>query len=168
MLLALLACTGAADDYGKTTYDDTDDPTDERTDDDTSEPADDTGGGGDGGDGGDGGEGPADAPTLSGCEAWCYLHDVGQESYQWRVTCSADDPQGTETIEHGGVEVTQSGSYVTEYLLACDDEGACSTSFDESQGVMCASAASYSFAITVEDFNGNVSAVTTVTGEDRS
>ena len=167
MLLALLACTTTPDDYGKTTYDDTDERSEDEQD--TSDDhGDDTGGGGDGGDGGDGGEAPADAPTLSGCEAWCYLHSVGKESYQWRITCTADDPQGPETIEHGGVEVTQSGSTVTEYLLACDDEGACSTSFDESQGVLCASASTYSFAITVEDFNGNVSAVTTVTGEDRS
>ncbi len=161
MLLWLLACTGKTP---ETSSSDSDAATDERG---ADTAPDDTAVEGDSGVGGDGGAGPTDAPVLSDCEAWCYLHTVGQESYQWRVTCSVTDPQGLETVESGTVDVQESGARITQYLLACDEVGGCSTSFDESQGVLCAGASGYTFAIYVEDFNGNVSDVVTVTGEER-
>ena len=159
MLFLLLACSDkepAVDDTSAST-DDTSASADDTSTDDTD---DDTGGGqlNDN----------LDAPVISTCDAFCYLHQTGDQYYNWRVECSATDPQGLENIWNGEVIVAQGQNEVRTDLVACDATGFCSATFDEpSTGVMCAQATSYDFIVKVQDWDQNWSKPVKVTGRQQ-
>lgn len=101
---------------------------------------------------------PADAPTLTTCDAWCYLHETGDQNYIWKVECSADDPQGVDTIGNGRLEIQQDQVTFATDLVACDTSGFCSTQFGEpTHGTYCDQATSYTFVVFVSDVDENES-----------
>lgn len=150
-------------------------------------PADDTGGedtspgdsgesadtsGGDSAESGDSGEsgGDGETPWILSADGYCYHHEVGEEFWNWSATCTADDPQGRDTLERGGeLRVLEGGAEVARYTLSCNpDDGVCSTSFrEDADGILCARAADYTLRFTVEDEDGNVSAPVEVTGRPK-
>ncbi|MFH1469057.1 MAG: hypothetical protein ABIO70_32015 [Pseudomonadota bacterium] len=143
-------------------------------DDDTSDP-DDTNPEGDADTDADGdGDADPDAPWIEEADAYCYLHETGDQFYLWEVNCTADDPQGSDTIK--SFDATNSvvtvlndgGTTVATYALVCTDEGACVGSFKETDdGVSCASATSYTIRFQVVDEDDNVSAPYDVQGRQR-
>jgi hypothetical protein len=97
---------------------------------------------------------------------------VGAEYDQWVLSATADDPQGSFTLNPmGWAEVRDvGGALKATYSLACDVEsGACSGAFhDYDDGILCGSSASgYTFRFRVEDEDGFVSAPYEVRGENR-
>lgn len=128
-------------------------------------------GGGTGGDaGGSSGGSTSDVPPIvAGVDAWCHQHTTGEERWIWRVTATAFDEQGLDTLMafvEDGVVVSQAGAEVARYPLACDlTTGACSTQFEQSQhGVLCSAATSYTIGVEALDEDDNRSDTVTVTG----
>ena len=83
----------------------------------------------------------------------------------------ADDPQGVFTLNTTGSGEVRDGSMALKatYALACNIEsGACSGAFhDYDDGILCDTAASYTFRFRVEDQEGHISAAYDVNGENR-
>ena len=109
------------------------------------------------------------APAIQSCDAWCELHQVGEEYYGWNLECQVTDPEGLENIWNGRTTVIRGGNQVTDYLVACAaGTGTCTTAFREDEyNVTCSQASSYLFKVWVSDWNGNESAPFTVTGRQQ-
>ncbi|MCP4809932.1 MAG: hypothetical protein GY913_10395 [Proteobacteria bacterium] len=152
MLLLLLACTPApsGDTDSSVTSSDSDDGSSD------SAPDSDTGSG----------EGiHPDAPVVRTCDAWCYLHETGDQNYIWKVECAADDPQGLDTIGNGRLEIQQNQQTFATDLVACDGAGFCSTQFGEpTHDVWCDQAPSYTFLVYISDVDEHESAPYVVKG----
>ncbi len=154
LLVAGLGCTGDKDDDGS---------------DDTSSGGLDGGLGGGGDDSGGGDDGQS--PTISDFDAWCYEHTTGETRYIWAASLTADDPQGADTLESifDGLTVSSGGSELAVYSIVCDDEGACSASFNQDlDNIACANADAYTLEAKVLDDEGNWSSPSTVTGKQCS
>jgi hypothetical protein len=120
------------------------------------------------------GDADPDAPWIEAGDAYCYLHETGDQYYQWEVNCTADDPQGADTLKAFDAAnsiitvLNDSGVPVATYALVCDDEGACFGSFKENDdGVSCANATSYTIRFQVADEDDNLSAPFEVQGRQR-
>lgn len=141
----------------------------EDKDEDPDEETDDTA---DGGGGGGGGSTDGESPFIMEADAWCYLHDTGDTAYFWVATATADDPQGTATIESfapDAVKIYSGEAEVSSQAFVCDENGSCTASFNADQaGVSCTSADSYTIAMVVIDEDGNTSEVFEVTGREGS
>ena len=150
MLLLLLSCTPAPPDSA------TDSPTDSTPSGDSDPQNQDSG---------DTDDVSPDAPRLETCDAWCYLHQTGEENWVWRLECTASDPQGVETTANGRVEIQQDQATFAEDLVACDSSGFCSTQFGEpTHDVWCDQASSYTFLVFVSDVDEHESAPYVVKG----
>lgn len=106
-------------------------------------------------------------PTVLSADAWCYHHTTGDERWLWVAAALAADPQGTSTLEPFGhrAEVSRDGSVVATYQLVCQQDGDCTTTFNEVEhGVLCADATAYTFEIALEDADGNWSEPVQVVG----
>lgn len=110
---------------------------------------DDSGGGGDDG----------VKPEILEADAWCALNTTGEQAYYWWATFAADDPQGTDTMESfltDGLLVMSGDTVVSTQAIVVAEDGSGSTYFSEdSTGVSCSSASSYTFVFAVEDEDGN-------------
>lgn len=125
--------------------------------------------GNDGGDGGDGTDGASEtAPEVLSAKVCCYPN-VSDGAYYWAISATCDDPQGADTIEglyDSGIKVTQSGTDIASYAIVCRD-GACTGTFSEiDDNVACANVSAYTFAISVIDDEGNLSAPLEVTATE--
>ena len=106
-------------------------------------------------------------PTVLSADAWCFQHSTGEERWLWNLYVTAADPQGTSNLKTFGHEakVSREGSVVATYQLVCEQDGDCTTTFNETEhGVLCAQATWYTFAIALEDADGNWSEPVEVTG----
>jgi len=156
LVLSLTACKNDGDDTGPN------DDTNPEGDADTDSDAD-----------GDGDADP-DAPWIEAADAYCYLHETGDQYYQWEVNCTADDPQGADTLKSFDAALNivsilnDGGTEIATYALVCTDEGMCVGSFKEADdGVSCASASSYTARFQVADEDDNISAPFDVQGRQR-
>ncbi len=120
------------------------------------------------------GDADPDAPWIEEADGYCYQHKTGDKFYQWELNCTADDPQGADTIESFDAEnsvvtvLNDSGGELAAYALVCNDSGECFGSFRESDhGIACASATSYTLKFQVIDEDGNISAPYTITGRQQ-
>ena len=105
-------------------------------------------------------------PSILTADAWCYFHKTGEQFYNWDAAASVEDPQGADSVTGGTLLVLQGGAEVVTHLLACNaDSARCTTTFQEdSEGVLCADAPTYTFQFIVVDEDGNLSAPVEVTG----
>lgn len=109
-----------------------------------------------------------DAPVIQSCDAFCYLHETGEQFYNWRVECSVTDPQGVDNVWNGEVIVAQGQTTAHSDLVACDATGFCSASFtQDNSAVQCAQASSYDFLVKVQDWDQNWSAPMKVQGRQQ-
>ncbi|HJN77799.1 MAG TPA: hypothetical protein QGF58_28025 [Myxococcota bacterium] len=105
------------------------------------------------------------APVIETCDAYCYLHQTGDENYQWKIECSVDDPDGVDNIWNGRFEIEYSGARIADDKMACDDAGYCSGSFGETtHEVYCDKADSYMFLVYISDWDEHESAPYKVAG----
>lgn len=156
MLLLALACVTPATDYSSA---DSADPGDSVSETDDSSSADDSAD-----TDSQSGVDPA-APVISSCDAYCYLHQTGDENYQWKIECAVDDPDGTDNIWNGAFDIEYSGTVISDDKIACDDAGYCSGSFGETtHEVYCEYAESYLFIVTISDWDDHESAAYAVAG----
>ncbi len=139
--LLAFACAGSKDDSATDTDTDTDTDADTDTD-------------------------PGERPTILTADAWCYFHKTGDQFYNWDAAASVEDPQGADSLTGGSLLVLQGGAEVVTHLLACNaDTARCTTTFrEDSDGVLCADASTYTFRFTVVDEDGNSSAPVEVAG----
>lgn len=134
---------------------------------------DETGDSGDsgGGDSGDSGQdSDPERPWILSADAYCYHHEVGEEFWNWSASCTADDPQGRDSLSRAGqLGVTEGGTEIARYTLSCNpDDGVCSTTFrEDADGVLCSRASSYTLSFVVEDEDGNLSEPVEVTGRPK-
>jgi hypothetical protein len=116
-------------------------------------------------------DGDADVlPWIESATAVCHLDVMGGDWYQWETGCTADDPQGADTLVTfdqalSFVAVLDSaGTEVASYALVCAG-GECTSTFRESDaGVFCSGAAGYTFRFQVADEDGHLSAPYEVQG----
>lgn len=124
-----------------------------------------------GGDSGDSGaHGDDEAPWIESADGYCYHHEVGEEFWNWSAACTADDPQGRDTLSRAGeLTVLQGGGEIARYTLSCNpDDGVCSTTFrEDADGVLCARASDYTLRFVVEDEDGNLSEPVEVVGRPK-
>jgi hypothetical protein len=114
-----------------------------------------------GDDGGDAASGVA--PAVSYAQAVC----ESRPSPTWFFTAAADDPQGIETIESGGlIHVMQEGVETAELGMVCvAATGLCSAEFPtDVVGVPCERADAAAFQFTVFDEEGHPSPPFSVNG----
>jgi len=105
---------------------------------------------------------PAVSPVINACDAWCYLHTVGDVYYQWVIACDAEDPQGWEDLDEGEARLA---GQAASFLVVCGEEGVCHTSFQEgADGPWCERAEEYSFEVQIQDQAGHPSSAYTVRG----
>jgi len=157
MTLLLLACVTPASDYAAS---------DSAASDDTSSTGDDTSSAADSGDSQDTDpQTDPNAPVISSCDAYCYLHQTGDQNYQWKIECSVDDPDGMDNVWNGRFDILFGTSTIADDKIACDDAGYCSGSFGETtHEVYCEQADSYEFVIFISDWDENESKPYRVTG----
>ncbi len=123
---------------------------------------------------GDGDTDSDSAPTVEEADAYCLYNDSSTQYYYWIVTCSADDPQGADTLaafgdewEHLVTVYGEGGGEVASYPLICDGDGDCTGTFEEGDdSVICTSATSYTFSFVVYDQDGNGSEAFEVVGRE--
>lgn len=100
-----------------------------------------------------------EAPLVTGVEAYCYLHDVGDQFYQWIFGGVVDDPQGVETLESfADLHIYRGGGVIEELegLLVVSDDGQLVGSFkEETYGISCGSASEYTFRFIAYDVDGH-------------
>lgn len=125
--------------------------------------------------GGDDSGGPVDdgqTPSVTEADAWCALNTTGEQAYYWWARFTADDPQGTDTLESfvlDGLDVMSGDTLASSQAIVCDESGSCSASFsEEGSGISCSAATSYTFVFAVEDEDGNRSADYEVAGRQGS
>ena len=110
----------------------------------------------------------SNAPVILSCDAYCELHQTGENYWKWVVDCGVTDPDGVKNIWNGTSDVSQNGNVVANYLVACNTEGSeavCTTGFrEEVDGILCSQASSYSFSVAISDWDGNQSKPFTVIG----
>lgn len=135
---------------------------------------DDTAESGDSGDTGEsgetGGDSDGESPWILSADGYCYHHEVGEEFWNWSATCTADDPQGRDTLSRAGtLVVLDGGAEAARYTLSCNpDDGVCSTTFrEDADGILCSRANAYTLRFTVEDEDGNLSAPVEVVGRPK-
>lgn len=112
------------------------------------------------------------APVVEQADAYCLYNDSSTQYYYWVVSCSADDPQGDDTLadfsdewDHTVTVRGTGGTDIASYELSCNDDGDCTGTFYESDhGVICTSASSYIFGFVVYDQDGNASEPLEVVG----
>ena len=115
---------------------------------------------------------PAAAPVVEEADAYCLYNDSSEQYYYWIVGCSADDPQGADTLaefsdewDHTVTVTNDQGAELASYVLSCNNSGDCTGTFYESDhGVICTSASSYTFSFVVVDQDGNYSPPLEVVG----
>ena len=109
------------------------------------------------------------APVITACDAWCELHQVGEEYYKWNLECQVTDEEGLDNIWNGRTTILRGGNNVADYLLACAaGTGTCTTAFREDEyNVTCSQASSYVFKVWVSDWNGNESLPFSTTGRQQ-
>lgn len=111
-----------------------------------------------------------EAPIVTGVEAYCYLHDVGDQFYQWLFGGVVDDPQGVETLEgFADLEIYRGGGVIEdlEGLIVVSDDGAMVGSFKETTySISCGSASEYTFRFIAYDTDGH-SGYAETAGEQR-
>lgn len=103
------------------------------------------------------------APAVSFAQAVC----ESRPSPTWFFTAAADDPQGIETIESGGlIHVLQEGLETAELGMVCvAATGLCSAEFsNDVVGVPCERADAAAFQFTVFDEDGHSSPPYSVNG----
>lgn len=111
------------------------------------------------------------SPEVFDSNVYCYLHDTGDQFYQWSITAYYDDPQGLENVPRSfhWVEIYKGDNLVEDVeLLSCDtNSGKCIGSFNaDAVGIACAGAADeYDFKIIISDYDGNEGSET-VTGKE--
>ncbi len=144
------------------------------TDIDTGDKHDDTGAEGDADTDTDADTDLGDLPVVEDADAYCLFNDSSTQYYYWIVQCTADDPQGADTLaefsdewKHAVTVRTTEGSEIASYELICDGDGDCTgTFYQDDHGVSCASASSYIFAFVVYDQDGNASEAFEVVGRE--
>ena len=110
----------------------------------------------------------AHSPHILSCDAYCEWHDIGDTYWKWTLACNVTDPEGLENIWNGKTTVGRGGQQITEYLVACNTGGLCTTGFrEETDGILCSQATQYNFAVTVNDWDGNTSKPYLVTGRQK-
>jgi hypothetical protein len=113
----------------------------------------------------------SNAPEIRTCDASCSLHETGENYWQWVLDCRVTDPDGVKNIWNGSTVVTQNNNAITEYRIACNtdaSEAICTTSFAEKlDNILCSQASSYSFAVTIQDWDKNNSKPFTVIGRQQ-
>lgn len=101
------------------------------------------------------------SPEVTDADAYCYLHDTGDQFYNWSLSATYDDPQGLDNVPRSFhmVEIYKGGNLVTDAeLMSCNtDSGSCIGSFNaDVLGIPCpGSAEEYVFKIIIEDYDGN-------------
>lgn len=109
-----------------------------------------------------------DAPKITTCDAFCYLHETGDTFYNWRVECNVDDAQGVSNVWNGTVDIAKGSDPVANDLMACDATGYCSGTFREDlYGILCSDASSYDFLIKIQDWDQNWSKPYKVAGRQQ-
>jgi hypothetical protein len=104
------------------------------------------------------------APSVIEADAWCYTQGGSTNVDFWAFSASADDPQGTDTLESfmpTGISFQDagSGSEIKTIALVCDTTGQCTGSEStETVGIGCAQASDFQAVFTVSDADGNLSA----------
>lgn len=111
--------------------------------------------------GGGGGVDP-DAPVLTGCEAVCVYHNVGDAFWQWDFECDVDDPQGADTVERlGDVRVLRGADEVGTSSIVCADAICYGSDRADRIGADCDSPSAYTFEFLAYDADGHVGTGTT-------
>lgn len=110
----------------------------------------------------------SELPYVSSADASCAYHSTGTQYWMWTLNATADDPQGTKTVDPiGNVDVLPVGTdeVAASYALACSTKGICVTGFKaDADGILCKDPADWTFRFTVTDEDDNVSAPYDVTG----
>ncbi len=108
------------------------------------------------------------APVITGCDAYCWYHQTGEQFYEWAIECYVTDPVGPLNIWRGRWECVDGSCTDQEGKIACTkDTGSCTTSFKETQftpNILCEQAPSYTFKVWVSDWDDNESKGFRVTG----
>jgi len=103
------------------------------------------------------------SPELFDGDAHCFLHDTGDQFYQWTFTVSYTDPQGVGDVPGGvgqhDLAFLQGDNIIHEMsgIVVCDpNQGNCFASFKEADyGIPCSSAEDWTVRFTLFDYEGN-------------
>lgn len=112
------------------------------------------------------------SPQLSNGDAYCYLHNTGEEFYQWAFSVDYTDPQGSTDVPRTGhdVDFLREGNVVksaTGVLICDNDQGWCIASFKEADyDIPCASAEDWTVRFTIYDYEGNTGTLEVQAYED--
>jgi hypothetical protein len=109
-----------------------------------------------------------DLPYVKSAAAACALHTTGTQYWMWSLNATADDPQGTKTLDPVGsvgvVRIADAKPAAT-YAIACTREGACATAFmEQDEQILCDDPTQWRFVFTVLDEDANPSEPFEVTG----
>ena len=108
------------------------------------------------------------APVIQSCDAYCEWHDIGDTYWKWTVGCNVTDPDGLENIWNGTSKILRGGTLVTDYLVACNTTGLCTTGFrEDTDNILCSQANSYKFIVKISDWDGNESLPYEVVGRQK-
>ncbi len=109
-----------------------------------------------------------DRPVIESADAWCYLHQTGDERLIWSATATATDPQGVETLTlmtTNGISIFEDGETVDSQALVCEADGLCTASWaSDATLVDCQQPESYTLVFTVLDEDAKRSAPFEVVG----
>jgi hypothetical protein len=107
-------------------------------------------------------------PYVSSADAACAYHTTGTQYWMWTLDATADDPQGTPTLDPiGNVDVIDvtTKKLAAHYALACTPKGVCVTGFKaDADGILCDDPDRWHFMFTVMDEDKNVSPAFEVIG----
>lgn len=112
------------------------------------------------------------SPQLSNGDAYCYLHDTGDQFYMWTFGVDYSDPQGVGDIPRSGhdIDFLQDGNVIKSAtgMLTCDNTaGWCVGSFKEADyDIPCASAEDWTVRFTIYDYEGNTGTLDVQAYED--
>lgn len=108
------------------------------------------------------------SPRIVSCDATCEFHDVGDTYWKWSLGCNVNDPDGLDNIWNGSSIVSLGSTQITEYLVACNTQGLCTTGFrEDTDNILCSQAASYQFVTRIKDWEGNTSKPNIVNGRQK-
>ena len=108
------------------------------------------------------------SPRIVSCDATCEYHDVGDTYWKWSLGCNVNDPDGLDNIWNGNTLVNLGGNQITEYLVACNTQGLCTTGFrEDTHNILCSQASSYQFVTRIKDWEGNTSKPNFVNGRQK-
>lgn len=111
-----------------------------------------------------------DRPVILDADAWCYLHDEGEddEVQIWQVSLQASDPQGDssiESIQPEGVTVLSGDTALATYDMVCTDNAVCVGSWSATEdNIGCITPEDYTVRMVIVDDDGNSSEPAEVEG----